>query len=526
MWLTAAVVTLLAAGTAGGQSAVDPPPEDLLDAARTALRQGAHHSAAASLRKLRLLYPASPLVAESLMLAAQVAAEQDNPFRERFLLTEARLAVRGFAASGALTASDARDMRLRIARRLGTLLEDDRDYENALRNYTEGIALLAAGARNTASSPERQDSAGNGVAADPRRDLAHLRLAAARLAHRFGVGASGDAERFFDQIDPGLLTGEAADTHRELARALMWSYLTPREIGLQDANISAIATDGDDVWVGSWTGGLARFTHSTGQRTVFREGPRSLLSLRVRDIATVGDYIWVGTDRGLSVYALASSRWRHELTIGDDKEPVPLTAIASVGDTVFAGTLGHGLWRDGGDGWNRIEGALPGLFITALQVVDDTLWIGTIDLGLVSLDLDSGAVRGFDEINPDLGPQNVTEIVPDAAGSLWITTFGAGVYRWQPRVNRVTHFSAAGGALPDDWVLSGAAGEHGMYFGTFGGGVARYSQPEGVWSVISLHHGLPSLNVAVVTSARDSIYFGTLGGGVAVLSERRSLYGL
>ena len=492
---------------------MDPLPADLLEAARSALAQGAHDSAAAGLRQLRLLYPESPLLAESLMLAAQVAAAQDNPVRERFLLTEARRAVRGFAAAGVLTDADAGSLRLRIARRLGTLLEEERDYEGALRNYTAAIALLAARGGTAAAPVER-------------RDLAHLRLAAARLTHRYGVGASGDAERFFDQLDADQLTGAAVESHRELARALMWSYLTPRQLGLNDANISAIATDGDDVWVGSWTGGLARFTRSTGQRTVFREGPRSLLSLRVRDIETVAGYIWVGTERGLSVYALASSRWRHELTIGDDRDPVPLAAIASAGGVVFAGTLGRGLWRDDGSGWSQVEGALPGLFITALQVVGDTLWIGTIDLGLVSLDLASGAVRSFDEINPDLGPQNVTAIVPDAADALWITTFGAGVYRWQPGANRISHFSVAGGQLPDDWVLSGAAGDNGIYFGTFGGGVARYSHPGDTWAVISLAHGLPSLNVAVVTAARGNIYFGTLGGGVAVLSERRSVHGL
>ena len=519
-------MTLLTAAAAAAQSAVDPLPADLLDAARSALARGAPESAAASVRKLRLLYPGSPLVAESLMLSAQAAAAQGNPFRERFLLTEARRAVRSLVASGAIAAPDAARLRLRIARRLGTLLEQERDYEAALRNYTEAIALLAARGGTASSPDERRSETSGGAAADPRRDLAHLRLAAARLTHRYGVGASGDAERFFDQVDAGQLTGDASETHRELARALMWSYLTPRELGLNDANISAIATDGDDVWVGSWTGGLARFTRSTGQRTVFRQGPRSLLSLRVRDIETVDDYIWVGTDRGLSIYALASSRWRHELTIGTEIEPVPLAAIASVGDAVFAGTLGRGLWRDDGSGWTPIEGALPGPFITALQVAGDTLWIGTIDLGLVSLDLATGAVRSFDEINPDLGPQNVTAIVPGADDALWITTFGSGVYRWQPEANRITHFSAAGGELPDDWVLSGAAGDSAMYFGTFGGGVARYAQPDGTWSAISLAHGLPSLNVAVVTAARGNVYFGTLGGGVAVLSERRSVYGL
>ena len=506
---------LFGVAAAAAQPAATPPAAELIAAARASLAAAAPESAAATLRRLRLHYPDSPLVAEALLLAAAVAAAQDDPYQERFFLSETRSAVRGLAARGLLPARAANDYHLQAAARLGHLLEAERDYAGAFRYYEEAIALLAP----------RLAAAGSGSSSQAQ--LARLRLAAARLAYRYGVGIEGDAERHFDLVAAGQLDAAAMPAYRELARGLMWEHLTPKQLGMGDANISAIATDGDDVWVGSWIGGLARYTRSTGRRQVFREGPDSLLSRRVRDIQSIGGYVWVGTDQGLSVYARSSSRWRDEPVLGGG-EPEPVVALADAGGVVYAGTLGRGLWRrDASGGWSSVgDDALPGQFINTLQVAGDTLWIGTIDLGLVSLELRSGALRSFDEINRALGPQNVTAIVVQDDATLWIGTFGAGLYRWEAGPNRITHFSAAGGQLPDDWILAGAAGAGGLYFGTFGGGAVRYDPRREAWTTISLAQGLPSLNVAVVAAARGDIYFGTLGAGVAILSEARGGYGL
>ena len=501
--------------------ALTPAASELIEAARAALIAGDPEGAATTLRRLRLHYPESPLVAEALLLSATVAAARNNAYQERFFLAETRRAVRRLAGRGALSASVANDYHLQTSSRLAPLLEAERDYGGALRNYEEAIALLAA------RPDSRHDSLADSPAAPGRvQRLALLRLAAAHLAYRHEVGIGGDAERHFDQVDVTELGGEAVATYRQLARGLMWDHLTPKRLGMGDGNISAIATDGDDVWVGSWTGGLVRHTRSTGRRRVFHEGPDSLLSRRVRDIHPVGGYVWVGTDQGLSVYARASGRWRQEPVLGG-VEPGPVVAIVDAGGIVYAGTLGQGLWRHDGSGWSPVgHDLLPGLFINALLVVDETLWIGTIDLGLVSLDLRSGTLRSFDQVNPALGPQNVTAIVAEDDVTLWIGTFGAGLYRWEAGANRLTHFSAAAGQLPDDWILAGAVGDAGLYFGTFGGGAVRYDPQRESWSTISLAQGLPSLNVAVVAAARGRIYFGTLGAGVAILSEARSLHGL
>ena len=501
--------------------ALTPAASELIETARAALAAADRDGAATALRRLRLHYPESPLVAEALLLSATVAAARNNAYQERFFLTETRRAVRRLAARGSLSATLANDYHLQTTSRLAQLLETERDYAGALRNYEEAIALLAA------RPDSRRDSLTDSAAAPSRAQrLARLRLAAAHLAYRHGVGVDGDAERHFDQVDPAELDAAAAPRYRELARGLMWEHLTPRQLGMGDGNISAITTDGDDVWVGSWTGGLVRYTRSTGRRQVFREGPESLLSLRVRGIHPAGGYVWVGTDQGLSVYARSSSRWRQEPVLGG-VEPSPVVAIVDAGGVVYAGTLGQGLWRHDASGWSRVgQDVLPGSFINALLVVDQTLWIGTIDLGLVRLDLRSGTLRSFDEVNATLGPQNVTAIVAEDAATLWIGTFGDGLYRWEAGANRVTHFTVADGQLPDDWILAAAVGDAGLYFGTFGGGAVRYDPQREKWTAISLEQGLPSLNVAVLAAARGQIYFGTLGAGVAILSEARSVQGL
>ena len=505
------------ADTALANPALTPAAAELIETANASLAAGDLDAAAAALRRVRLHYPDAPLAAEALLLSATVAEARNNAYQERFFLTETRRAVRRLVDDGLLSGTLANDYHLQTTSRLAELLEAERDYAGALRNYEEAIALLAA----------RLDSRADSAAApSPAQRLARLRLAAAHLAYRHGVGVGGDAERHFDQVDLAELDAGAVPRYRELARGLMWEHLTPRQLGMGDGNISAIATDGDDVWVGTWTGGLVRHTRSTGRRQVFREGPESLLSRRVRDIHPAGGYVWVGTDEGLSVYARSSGRWRQEPVLGGE-EPSPVVAIVDAGGVEYAGTLGQGLWRHDASGWSRVgHESLPGLFINALQVVDQTLWIGTIDLGLVSLDLRSGTLRSFDEVNPALGPQNVTAIVAEDDATLWIGTFGDGLYRWEADRNRITHFSAGTGQIPDDWILAAAVGDAGLYFGTFGGGAVRHDPQRETWTAISLEQGLTSLNVAVVAAARGRIYFGTLGAGVAILSEARSLHGL
>ena len=266
------------------------------------------------------------------------------------------------------------------------------------------------------------------------RELSGLRLAAARLTHRHGAGLPGDSERYFDQVAAAELGAADLVTYQALARDLMWRYLPPARLGMDDANVSAIAIDGDDLWVGGWLGGLVRYAQSTGELQVFRKPPRSLTAHSVRDVVRIGGHVWVATNQGLSVFARASGRWHDEPPFEDAPEANRVAVVAAAGRAVYVGTLGQGLWRRDAGGWNRIgDHRLPGPFISALLVTQKNLWIGTLDLGLIRLDLDTGTLHSFDEINPDLGPRNVTAIVAGADAALWVATFGSGLFRCSRR---------------------------------------------------------------------------------------------
>ena len=503
-----------AAGPAGPAG-----PEQLIAKARHELAAGAYGDALTTLRHVREQHADAPLLPEALLLAAAVAAAGDDRYGERSLLEETLVASRRLVTTGVLSAVAASRYQVTAARRLALVLEGARDYAAALAGYQRAIELLVT----RLPKPPRPGSAAA-------RELSGLRLAAARLAHRHGAGFPGDSERYFDRVAAAELGAADLVTYHALARDLMWRYLPPARLGMDDANVSAIAIDGDDLWVGGWFGGLVRYAQSTGELQVFREPPRSLTAHSVRDVVRIGGHVWVATNQGLSVYARASGRWHDEPPFEDGPAANRVAVVAAAGRAVYVGTLGQGLWRRDAGGWNRIgDHGLPGPFISALRVTGKNLWIGTLDLGLIRLDLDTGTLHSFDEINPDLGPRNVTAIVAGADAALWVATFGSGLFRWQPQSNRVTHYSVESGALPDNWVLAGAAGAAGIYFGTFGGGAVRYtSGPDGTeeWVTIGLGQGMPALDVAVVAAARGQVYFGTLGAGVAILSEARSRYGL
>jgi hypothetical protein len=113
----------------------------------------------------------------------------------------------------------------------------------------------------------------------------------------------------------------------------------------------------------------------------------------------------------------------------------------------------------------------------------------------------------------------VISLLPEDEDTLWIGTYGEGLYRWKRRENRIEHFSKASGEIADDWVLCAVRADSGLYFGTFGGGVSRFVPEQGIWQRIGLRQGLSALDISSVTYAAPDLFFGTLGSGISILDE-------
>ena len=497
-----------------------PSSAAMLADAQRHFEAGRHAEVIEQLRTLRLRHPEAPELAPALLLAGRSALAMDSGYQARYLLGQA-------LSAGGEGGSAGRVMR-EAATLLAELLTEQRDYCGALIHTEQALAVALRSPQPTGVASLHLEAS--------RLSLHHTPTAGCDALSALGLHGLSARDRalwHLDRVGVAELASAERDTHRALARTLMWTHLPASVLGLVDGSVSALTIDRDDLWVGTWNGGLARYATPSGRVRPFDAGAAAVAPLSVRSITATPRHVFVGTLQGLSVYSKASGRWRQLPPFDAADVPDRISAVVAVGPDVYVATLGRGLWRSeagravqsGGGGWQRVEAGesgLPGPHLNTLLVDDNRIWIGTQDLGVVMLDTDSQRLTSFDRINPLLGPRNVTDIVAGHGERLWVATFGEGLFRWDAGANRITHHSVAEGSIPDDWVMAGARTPHAMYFGTFGGGVARFDATSERWSNIGLGEGLPSLDVSVVAHADGVVYFGTLGSGVAALSERRA----
>jgi hypothetical protein len=345
----------------------------------------------------------------------------------------------------------------------------------------------------------------------PRLDDALLRAAELSLYQARDPAA---ARAFFRRIRPRMVREAAA--FRSLSVRLNWDVLGAGRLGLTDGNVAAVHADGDDVWVATWNGGVSRYSLSSGDAEAF-PAPATL----ARSIEVTDRRVWVGTFEGLAYYSKVSARWA-AVERFQSPDASKVQALATAGGSLYAGTLGGGLFRQRGDAWEEVrDGGYPGRFITCLA--EDrgrsVLLIGTMNLGLLLLDTATGAMTRLEDEHPEFTARNVTAVLADRGGSIWIGTYGEGLYSWAGGREEVKGFSTRSGEIGDDWVLSACETPRGLYFGTFGGGVSVRESAGGSWRRIGIGDGLASLDVTSIAWRAPFVFFGTLGAGVCRYNE-------
>lgn len=455
-----------------------------LDAAKSAFARGDTQKALETLRLLRSDPPDAPTLVESLALSVQYSLATGDAYRAGYFLQ--RLLDEAPGTEAAFHGSLAMAEYYYNTRSWMAALEY---YRGALDGFKEG----ASGRRE-------------GL------DLTLLRCAELSLYHEYDPES---ARTFFRRIVPGNLPGSEAALFREMRVRLLWSIITPSVMGLRDANVSSLRVDGDDLWIGTWNGGVSRYSVSASRCDPFP------LPAFTRSIEIADRRVWIGTSEGLDWYGKSSGHWGAE-EVFRVPTPRPVRVVRYAAGSLYAGTLGDGLYRLQGAGWDRVsDGDLPGNFITCVaeDSTGERLFIGTMNLGLVILDLRTGAMSTLSEDIPGFTAENITTILCDSEGHVWIGTYGEGLFLWSPPESTLRRFAKATREIADDWVLSGCETDRALYFGTFGGGVSVMQKGTGAWSRLGIRDGLASLDIAAIAWRPPYVFFGTLGAGVSVYDE-------
>lgn len=455
-----------------------------IDAAKKAFSRGDTQAALETLRRLRSGAPDQPVLIESLALSVRYSLAAGDPYRAAYflqLLQEAGPASAAAFEAGLAVAGYYYDRRLWRA-----AVEY---FARAIEGFKEGV-----------SGPRKA------------LDLALLRCAELSL---YFAEDSSSARAYFRRIVPSNLPDSESLLYREMRLRLLWSLISSARLGLDDANVSSLMVDGDDLWVGTWNGGVSRYSVSSSHADPF---PLPAFS---RSIEIADRRVWIGTAEGLAWYGKSSGRWGVE---GDFQSPTPrkVQAVRQVAGSLYVGTLGDGLFRRGDAGWDRVsDGDLPGKFITCIASDPGSLrlFIGTMNLGLVIYDPQTGAMSTLSETVPAFTSENIGTVLPDSEGRVWIGTYGDGLSMWSPRKGTLRHFTKATGEISDDWVLASCETDRALYFGSFGGGVSVYVKETESWRRLGIRDGLASLDVAAIAWRRPYVFFGTLGAGVSVYDE-------
>ncbi len=296
------------------------------------------------------------------------------------------------------------------------------------------------------------------------------------------------------------------------------TWITP-EIPLRGRYISALASDGENIWIGTihpaatlfgeghnlimldqapghmqkakQTGGLVRYNTRTEQTTQFEVG-KEISGSWITDVHVQGGRVWIGTyGEGLDIY---------------DKET---------------------------DSWSNLseKGGLPSNYVRSLDGDEAYLWIGTGRYGkgaAARLHLKTNELHTF--LPRDYQPQQPvpTTCVSDievTGDRIWCASGKAGVAVYNQQDNRWMSLPNSGSFYS---IESVAAFNDRLWFGGREGNRAIYScNLDGSdWRVISNKDGLPETSIFAIETNGDRLLLGTYG--LMVLDNEGSLttYGL
>jgi ligand-binding sensor domain-containing protein len=202
---------------------------------------------------------------------------------------------------------------------------------------------------------------------------------------------------------------------------------------IQANDISALAVDGETLWVGSFDKGLAKLEKGVWTKVDSKKLDYRINAILVEPRGKMRSRIWVATANGISIVEQSS----HQPSVSEITKAEGLPA---------RGVLSLARLRDG----RILAGTMHGAAIIA-----------------------DGARPVSIGLKQNLEVKNVWAVAEDSQGYLWIGAT-TGVYRGKPDDSGWTRYSVATKHLRDDWVMALAVRDNEVYVGTYKGGLTRF----------------------------------------------------
>jgi len=275
--------------------------------------------------------------------------------------------------------------------------------------------------------------------------------------------------------------------------------------GLAKRRVDCVVNDGDSLWIGGMedeSNGITLWDRRNGKFAYF-ETPytRGLRSQRVHDISAAGDLIAFGTDEGVSLYDKKEREWR-TYTIFDGLPSDEVISVERDSSYLFCGTdLGLSILHTD---TREVAFApqLSNLRINDILGTKDTTLFAT-DHGVFFIDKRENAWKQLADPEQSLA-FGTTRLALDGSG-FWFGTYD-GVVHFTRRTGEWERWSV-GGHYYIGHVVALAADSVNVWVGTRWG-VLKFSKRDRRWRAFSTEDGLPDSLVFTILPEGDYVWLG------------------
>ncbi len=277
------------------------------------------------------------------------------------------------------------------------------------------------------------------------------------------------------------------------------------------------------IWIGTEDGGLNLFDPVTD---IFQPLPLALRSLytNVHALLSDGDYLWIGSySKGLIRYNMKTEKL---ITYTQSEAPnsisqnSPFALWKDRQGLLWVGTLsGLDVYDYTEDQFNHIE-RLKGMSI--LNIFEDSngfIWVCTFLDGIYRFDpaTDNWKVFQHDAADKSTLPYNkATSVFEDSKGRLWITSQGGGFCLFDRQSETFSTYNSLNG-LPNDVVYQIVDDNDGFLWLSTNSGLVQFDPRKGTFRNYRVTNGLKTNQFNYQSSYKTvtgDIYFGSLDGFV------------
>ena len=311
-----------------------------------------------------------------------------------------------------------------------------------------------------------------------------------------------------------------------------------RDDTLAASRVSAILEDqSQTLWIGTWEKGLDRLDRQRGTVVHYEPDagdPRSLPDDTVTAFCEDrSGALWVATWGGLARLDSASGKFTVYRSDPDDPASLDSDTVRSV----YQDRRGQ-IWVATIRGLSRFEPASetfvryrPGdgqesEMTTILEDHAGTLWLGTLGDGLFHLTAGGAASHlvpyRHDPTNDlSLSSNDINTLYEDGSGHLWIGTNGGGLDRLDPTRERFTHYREADG-LASNQILGILEDDAGHLWLATRQGLSRFDPRTGAFRNFGVEDGLQSVLTprSAFKSSRGEMFFGGNHGVTAFFPDQ------